>query len=179
LAYSSDTLFQLSVIYKSYWQVLTHVNNSQLLLKLEILDNLRLVTLHKWQHKESATLKLVHTSSGEMRVLMTLIHKVLKWRRSSPSTLHFYDAAKLWHFIATLWINLIIPLVWFLTGSSIGWSGSFFWSGTEIRMTSPVCSRSVVPSRWQCCKTIHVRNLQNKWVFVQGKSFQPSLMFEG
>ncbi len=73
---SSDTLFQLIVIYKSYRQVLTLVNNSQLLLKLEILDKLRLVTFHKWQHKESATLKLVHTSSGEMRVLMTLIHSV-------------------------------------------------------------------------------------------------------
>ncbi len=67
---SSDTLFQI-IIYKSYRQLLTPVNNSQLLLKLEILDKLRLVTLHKWQHKESATLKLVHTSE----VLMTLIHK--------------------------------------------------------------------------------------------------------
>jgi hypothetical protein len=43
---SSDT-FQLSIIYKSYRQVLTPVNNSQLLLKLEILDKLRLVTFHK------------------------------------------------------------------------------------------------------------------------------------
>jgi hypothetical protein len=45
----SDTLFQLSVIYKLYRQVLTPVNNSQLLLKLKILDKLRLVTFHKWQ----------------------------------------------------------------------------------------------------------------------------------
>jgi len=37
---SSDTLFQLSVIYKQCRQVLTPVNNSQLLLKLEILDHL-------------------------------------------------------------------------------------------------------------------------------------------
>jgi hypothetical protein len=41
-----------------YRQVLTPINNSQLLLKLEILDKLRLVTFHKWQHKESAMLKL-------------------------------------------------------------------------------------------------------------------------
>ncbi len=41
---SSDTLFQLSFIYKSYVQVLTPVYNSELLLKLEILDKLRLVT---------------------------------------------------------------------------------------------------------------------------------------
>jgi hypothetical protein len=39
--------FKLQVIYKSYRQVLTPVNNAQLLLKLEILDKLRLVTFHK------------------------------------------------------------------------------------------------------------------------------------
>jgi hypothetical protein len=48
--------FRLQVIYKSYRQVLTPVNNSQLLLKLEILDKLRLVTFHKIQHRETATL---------------------------------------------------------------------------------------------------------------------------
>ena len=41
---------------KSYRQVLTPVNNSQLLLKLEILDKVRLVTFLKTQHKETATL---------------------------------------------------------------------------------------------------------------------------
>ncbi len=40
-------VFQLQVTYKLYRQVLTPVNNSQLLLKLEILDKLRLVTFHK------------------------------------------------------------------------------------------------------------------------------------
>ncbi len=39
--------FRLQVIYKSYRQVQTLIANSQLLLKLEILDKLRLVTLHK------------------------------------------------------------------------------------------------------------------------------------
>jgi hypothetical protein len=39
--------FRLQVTYKSYRQVLTPVNNSQLLLKLEILDKLRLVTFYK------------------------------------------------------------------------------------------------------------------------------------
>jgi hypothetical protein len=43
----------------SYRQVLTPVNNFQLLLKLEILDKLRFATFHKRQHKESATLELV------------------------------------------------------------------------------------------------------------------------
>ncbi len=36
---------------KFYRQVLTPVNNSQLLLKLEILDKFRLVTNHKIQQK--------------------------------------------------------------------------------------------------------------------------------
>ncbi len=71
-------LSQLRIIYMSYRQVLTPVNNTHLLLKLEILDKLRLVTFHKRQHKESATLELVHTSSRETRVLMTLTHKMLK-----------------------------------------------------------------------------------------------------
>jgi hypothetical protein len=74
----SDFVFQLSVIYKLHRQVLTPIKNSQLLLKPEILDKLLPFTFHKWQHKESATLELVHTSSGEMRVLVTLIHKASK-----------------------------------------------------------------------------------------------------
>ncbi len=48
--------FRLYVIDKSYRQVLTPANNSQLLLKLEILDKFRLVTFHKIQHKETTTL---------------------------------------------------------------------------------------------------------------------------
>jgi hypothetical protein len=63
-----------NVIDKSYRQVLTPVNNSQLLLKLEILDKFRLVTNHNRQHKENLQHYLVYTSSGETRVLMTLNH---------------------------------------------------------------------------------------------------------
>ncbi len=40
-----------SVDDKSYRQVLTQVNNSQLLLKLEILDKFSVVTNHKFKHK--------------------------------------------------------------------------------------------------------------------------------
>ncbi len=39
--------FRLYVIDKSYRQVLTPVNNSKLILKLEILDKFRLVIFHK------------------------------------------------------------------------------------------------------------------------------------
>jgi hypothetical protein len=49
-------ILYLQIIHESYRQVLTPVNNSQLLLKLEILDKLRLVTFLKIQHKETATL---------------------------------------------------------------------------------------------------------------------------
>ncbi len=47
--------FRFQVNYKSYRQVLTPITNFQLLLKLEILDELRLVTFHKIQHKENTT----------------------------------------------------------------------------------------------------------------------------
>ncbi len=46
MACSSDIVFQLQVLDKSHRQVLTPVTNSQLILKLEILDKLRLVTFH-------------------------------------------------------------------------------------------------------------------------------------
>jgi hypothetical protein len=39
-------VFQLSVIYKLYSQVLTPIHNSQLLLKLPILGKFRLATFH-------------------------------------------------------------------------------------------------------------------------------------
>jgi hypothetical protein len=66
-----------NVIDASYRQVLTPVNNYQLLLKLEILDKFRLVTNHKIQLKENLQHYLVCTSSGEMGVLMTLNHRAL------------------------------------------------------------------------------------------------------
>jgi len=52
-----SSILSFNVINKSYRQVLTPVNNSQLLLKLVILDKFRLVTFHtlatqkKLQHK--------------------------------------------------------------------------------------------------------------------------------
>ncbi len=39
-------VFQLGVIYRSYRQVLTPIDNSQLLLKLPILDKFRLATFN-------------------------------------------------------------------------------------------------------------------------------------
>jgi hypothetical protein len=47
MARSSIFYFRLQYIYKSYRQVLTMITNLQLLLKLEILDKLRLVTSYK------------------------------------------------------------------------------------------------------------------------------------
>ncbi len=45
---------------KSYRQVLTPVNNSQLLLKLEILDKFRMLQTTKYNTKETATLSSLH-----------------------------------------------------------------------------------------------------------------------
>ncbi len=64
-----------SVIDKSFRQVLTRVNNSQLLLKLEIPNEFRLVTNHKIKHKENFQHYMDHTNTGETGVLMTLNHR--------------------------------------------------------------------------------------------------------
>jgi hypothetical protein len=65
-----------NVVDKSYRQVLTPVNNFQLILKLEILDKFRFVTNLKYNTKETATF----SNSYRYRrkgVLMTLNHKAL------------------------------------------------------------------------------------------------------
>ena len=57
-------MFGFSILYcaafhvddKSYRQVLTLISNSQLLLKLEILDKFRLVTTRKIQHKRNCNI---------------------------------------------------------------------------------------------------------------------------
>ncbi len=65
------------VTYKSYRQVLTPITNFQLLLKLEILDKLRLVTFHKntTQRKQKTQHLIGSISIGETGVLMTLNHR--------------------------------------------------------------------------------------------------------
>jgi hypothetical protein len=50
-------VFKLGIIYMPYRQVLTTINNFQLLLKLRILDKFRLATFHKGQHKETKVSK--------------------------------------------------------------------------------------------------------------------------
>ncbi len=118
LAYSSDISFQLHIIYMSCRQVLTPVNNVQLLSKLEILDKLRLVTFHKQQHKESATLELVHTSSRETWVLMTLTQKALKMKTLIPECTLFLRHHETQMFHSYLWINLIVIIGNILTAES-------------------------------------------------------------
>jgi hypothetical protein len=48
--------FKLQVIYKSCRQILTSSNNSQLLLKLEILDKFRLATNQRNKDKENCNI---------------------------------------------------------------------------------------------------------------------------
>ncbi len=71
-----------NVVDKPYRQVLTPVNNSQLLLKLEILDKFRLVTNHKNTSQRKLQHFLVHTGTGETGVLMTLNHRASMHRCS-------------------------------------------------------------------------------------------------
>jgi hypothetical protein len=75
LAGSSILYFRLYVIDKSYRQVLTPDNNSQLLLKLEILDKFRIVTVQKNTTQRNYNILTVSYCPGEMGVLMTLNHR--------------------------------------------------------------------------------------------------------
>jgi hypothetical protein len=77
LAGSSILYFRLQVIYKSYRQLLTLITNFQLLLKLEILDKLRLVTSHKNTTQRKHNILTGSISIGEMGVPMTLNHRAL------------------------------------------------------------------------------------------------------
>ncbi len=63
MACSSDIAFKLEVIYMLYRQVLTPVNSSQLLIKLEILDRLH-VTFHTTATQRKCT---VVTGSDHFR----------------------------------------------------------------------------------------------------------------
>jgi len=99
----------------SYIQVLTPVNNSQLLLMLEILDKLRLVTL---KHN---TQKLQHYNFS--RPWFTELWTKDTHRLGTPFLLMWL---KLWHFAVTLWYNIIITHVWNLYGF---WSP---WKFTEV-----------------------------------------------
>ncbi len=60
----------LNVVDKPYRQVHTPVNNSQLLLKLGILDKFILVTNHKNTTQRKLQHCLVHTSTRETEVLI-------------------------------------------------------------------------------------------------------------
>jgi hypothetical protein len=65
-----------NVVDKSYRQVLTVIKNSQLILKLEILDKFRPVTNQQFKQRKLQHF-LICTSTGEMGVLMTLKHSQL------------------------------------------------------------------------------------------------------
>ncbi len=74
--------FRLQVTYKSYRHVLTPITNFQLLLKLEILDKLRLVTSHKNTTQRKQNILAGSISTGETGVLMTLNQRASMLQRS-------------------------------------------------------------------------------------------------
>ncbi len=92
-------VFQLGVICKSYRQVLTPINNSQLLLKLPILDKFRLATLQK-----SATQINYSIKTGRNQFRRNESSHDLDSSRAISKDEHclsvrcFYNNAKLWHF---------------------------------------------------------------------------------
>jgi hypothetical protein len=93
--------FKLKVIYKSYRQELTSSNNSQLLLKLEILDKFRLATNQQFKDKGKLQHFLVYSGMGDTGVSMTLNHCALTQRCSLLcSHKHFHLAMhKFLHFV--------------------------------------------------------------------------------
>ncbi len=108
MACSSKIVFQLQVIDKSYRQVLTPVNNSQLLLKLEILDKIRLVTFHTTE-----TQRKCHVVTGSYQFRRNesshdLDSQCVKMKMLVTQVCHSLDATKLQCFAVTLWNNLII-----------------------------------------------------------------------
>jgi hypothetical protein len=99
-------------LHKSCRQVLTPVNNSQLLLKQEILDKLRLVTFHKNATQRKHKVLLVQTRSGEMGVLITLNHRASTLQCSPLKGADIFSLIqpKLWHFAAAVSYNVIITV---------------------------------------------------------------------
>ncbi len=104
--------FRLQVIHKSYRQVLAPVNSSQLLLKLEIRDKLRLVTFHKSTTLRKHNDELVQTRSGETEVLMTLNHRASMLQCSPLKRTDIFSLTqhKLWHFATAVRYNVVFTI---------------------------------------------------------------------
>jgi hypothetical protein len=90
--------FKLQVIYKSYRQVLTLSNNSQLLLKLEILDKLRLTTKTKKIATFSSLLQYGRNGSFDNLEPLRIDAMTLAALRAQAFSL---GDAKLLHFVST------------------------------------------------------------------------------
>ncbi len=95
-------VFQLGFVYMSYRQVLTPIHNSQLLLKLPILDKFRLAIFHKSATQRNYSIKTgINQFRGETRVLMTLNQATLSEDEHHLSVHCFYNDAKLQCFSAS------------------------------------------------------------------------------
>ena len=99
-----------NVVDKSYRQVLTPVKNSQLLLKLEILDKLRLVTFHRNKTERKCNVYLVQTrkEKHEFSWPWTTEHRHYNSCRLSTHDIFSLTQHKIWHFAATIWYIVVI-----------------------------------------------------------------------
>jgi hypothetical protein len=107
LAGSSILYFRLQVIHKSYRQAPTPVNNFQLLLKLKILDKLRLVTFHK----NTLQMKTQHFNWFNLvqeKWEFSTEHQHYNACRLSMLTFSLSMQHKLPHFVAAVCNNVII-----------------------------------------------------------------------
>jgi hypothetical protein len=103
--------FRLKFIYKSYRQVLTPVNNSQLLLKLEILGKLRLFTFHKntIQRKHNIlTGSFSFRRNVSSHDLEPQSIAVTKLAALSVPTFSFSTQPKHWHFLLPLCDTILL-----------------------------------------------------------------------
>ncbi len=84
------------VIYKSYRQVLTLVENSSLLLKLRIFNKSRLATLYKHSTQRNAVQQTGFILIGETAISMTLNRRAFtKWRSPLKRACKFYFRLRL------------------------------------------------------------------------------------
>ncbi len=100
---------------KSYRQVLTPVNNSQLLLKLEIMDKFRLVTTTHSNTKEFTTFSSLHRyrRNGSSHDLEKLSVNVTMLAACKHKHFHFWHGSSSGIFVITEWKNAVITLLVF------------------------------------------------------------------
>ncbi len=103
-------VYLLGVIYKSYRQVLTSMHNSQLLLKLPILDKFRLATFHTSTTQRNYSIKTDINQFRRNESSRDLESGCTVWRRVSLKYVLFLQWGKALTFLTVKWNNIIITI---------------------------------------------------------------------